>query len=291
MNSNIRILVTGCNGQLGRELKIHFSEALPNLNVIYTDVDTLDITDRDAIERVVLDNDITHIINCAAYTNVDLAEEEKALSSAVNSIAVSNIALAASSNDAKILHISTDYVFDGTAHLPYNEADKVNPKNQYGVTKRLGETMLIGHSPDCIIIRTSWLYSPFGKNFVKTMLRLAATKPEVNVVSDQIGTPTYAADLAVVIAKFITARQWASGIYHFSNEGVCSWYDFAKAIYRIAGIHTKVNPIPTRDYPTASARPAYSVLDKSKIKATLGITIPHWEESLADCIDRLNQMS
>ena len=291
MNSNIRILVTGSNGQLGQELRIIFERDYPSINVIYTDVDTLDITDRDAIRRLVLDNEITHIINCAAYTDVDRAEEEKALSSSINSNGVGNLALAATANDAKILHISTDYVFDGTAHLPYNEADKVNPKNQYGVTKRLGETMLIGHCPDCIIIRTSWLYSPFGKNFVKTMLRLAATKPEVNVVCDQVGNPTYAADLAAVIVKFVTARQWASGIYHFSNEGVCSWYDFAKAIFRIAGVKKPINPIPTRDYPTAAIRPAYSVLDKQKIKATLGITIPHWEDSLIDCIDRLKKMS
>lgn len=291
MNNNIRVLVTGCNGQLGKELQIQFKETMPSLNVIYTDIDTLDITDCSAVERVVIDNEITHIINCAAYTDVDKAEEEKALSAAINSNAVSNLAHVAFANDAKILHISTDYVFDGTAHLPYNEADKVNPKNQYGVTKRLGETQLIGHCPECIIIRTSWLYSPFGKNFVKTMFRLAATKSEVNVVSDQIGSPTYASDLAKVIIKFVTARQWASGIYHYSNEGVCSWYDFAKAIFRIAGIHTKINSIPTRDYPTVASRPAYSVLDKSKIKATLGITIPHWEDSLIECIERLKQMS
>lgn len=284
----MNILVTGCNGQLGQEMKNVLEHKMPGIT-IYTDRDTLDLTDAKALQAFVLDNDITHIVNCAAYTNVDLAEEEKLECAAINVTAVKNIANAADLNGAKVIHISTDYVFDGTAHRPYRESDKVNPISQYGTTKRLGETALIALAPESIIIRTAWLYSPYGKNFVKTILRLSKTNKEINVVSDQIGTPTYALDLAEAIVKILSSHQWVSGIYHFTDEGAASWYDFAKAILRIAGNTTcRVNPIPSEDYPQVATRPYYSVLDRSRIKATYGVEIPHWEESLVKCISRLS---
>lgn len=283
----MKILVTGSNGQLGTEMRNVFESEIPN-NVIYTDINELDLTDAKAVEHFVLKNEITHIVNCAAYTAVDKAEEDKALCTAVNVDAVKNLATAADVVGAKIIHISTDYVFDGTAHRPYKESDKVNPISQYGATKRTGETALIALLPDSIIIRTGWLYSPYGNNFVKTMLRLGAEKTSLKVVSDQIGTPTYAYDLAKAIYTIICSNQWVEGIYHFSNEGACSWYDFTKAIHRIAGISTcDVQPIPTEDYPTPANRPSYSILNKSKIKATFGIKIAHWEESLTKCIERI----
>lgn len=284
----MNILVTGCNGQLGQEMRNVLEQKMPGIT-IYTDRDTLDLTDAKTIQAFVLDNDITHIVNCAAYTNVDLAEEEKLECAAINVTAVKNIANAADLNGAKVIHISTDYVFDGTAHRPYRESDKVNPISQYGTTKRLGETALIALAPESIIIRTAWLYSPYGKNFVKTILRLSETNKEINVVSDQIGTPTYALDLAEAIVKILSSHQWVSGIYHFTDEGAASWYDFAKAILRIAGNTTcRVNPIPSEDYPQVASRPYYSVLDRSRIKATYGVEIPHWEESLVKCISRLS---
>lgn len=284
----MNILVTGCNGQLGQEMRNVLEQKMPGIT-IYTDRDTLDLTDAKTIQAFVLDNDITHIVNCAAYTNVDLAEEEKLECAAINVTAVKNIANAADLNGAKVIHISTDYVFDGTAHRPYRESDKVNPISQYGTTKRLGETALIALAPESIIIRTAWLYSPYGKNFVKTILRLSETNKEINVVSDQIGTPTYALDLAEAIVKILSSHQWVSGIYHFTDEGAASWYDFAKAILRIAGKTTcRVNPIPSEDYPQVASRPYYSVLDRSRIKATYGVEIPHWEESLVKCISRLS---
>lgn len=283
----MKILVTGANGQLGTEMRNLLEKECPG-NALYTDIDTLDLTDVKAVEHYVLKNDITHIVNCAAYTAVDKAEEDKAQCAAINVDAVKNIAIAADAVGAKIIHISTDYVFDGTAHRPYKESDKVNPISQYGTTKRTGETSLIALAPDSIIIRTGWLYSPYGKNFVKTMLRLGSEKKQLKVVSDQIGTPTYAKDLAIAIYKILCSHQWVEGIYHFSDEGACSWYDFTKAIHRIAGITTcDVQPIPTEDYPTAASRPAYAILDKSRIKATYGVSIPHWEESLVECIDRI----
>lgn len=279
----MKILITGANGQLGSELRKVLDPAFP-AQVIYTDVAQLDLTDAKAVESFVLNNDITHIVNCAAYTAVDRAEEEKMLCASINTDAVKNLALAADKNGAKIIHISTDYVFDGTNHRPYKEADKVNPISQYGTSKRKGETALLALSPEAIIIRTAWLYSSMGNNFVRTMLRLAENNKEIRVISDQIGTPTYARDLAVAILSILQSHQWVPGVYHYTNEGAASWYDFAKAIFRIAGKSVKVVPIPTEDYPTPAARPSYSILDKSRIKATYGIEIPHWEESLAECL-------
>lgn len=283
----MKTLVTGANGQLGTEMRNILEEKYPG-HTLYTDVAELDITDADAVKAFVRDNGITHIVNCAAYTAVDKAEEDKALSAAINIDAVRNLANAADAVGAKVLHVSTDYVFDGTACRPYKESDKVNPVSQYGTTKRQGETALLALAPESIIVRTAWLYSPYGKNFVKTMIRLGRERAVLKVVSDQIGTPTYAADLAAAIYAILLSPQWIPGIYHFSDEGACSWYDFTKAIHRIAGITTcDVQPIPTEDYPTAATRPFYSILDKSKIKATYGITIPHWEESLVKCINQL----
>lgn len=287
----MKILVTGANGQLGTEMRNILEQKRPGIT-IYTDVAELDITDSKAVTDFVKDNDITHIVNCAAYTAVDKAEEEKALSAAINVDAVRNLATAADAIGAKVLHVSTDYVFDGTAHRPYKESDKVNPVSQYGTTKRQGETALLALAPESVIVRTAWLYSPYGKNFVKTMMKLGSERPTLKVVCDQIGTPTYAADLAEAICAILFSPQWIPGIYHFTDEGACSWYDFTKSIHRIAGITgCDVQPIPTEDYPTPATRPSYSLLDKSKIKATYGITIPHWEESLEKCIAKLKSQT
>lgn len=283
----MKILVTGANGQLGNEMKNILEKECPGMT-LYTDIQELDLLDAQAVGVFVSKNEITHIVNCAAYTAVDKAEEDKALCAAVNIDAVKNLANAADAVGAKIIHISTDYVFDGTAHRPYKESDKVNPMSQYGTTKRTGETALIALAPESIIIRTSWLYSIYGNNFVKTMIRLGKERDQLKVVCDQVGTPTYAKDLAKAIYVILMSHQWVEGIYHFSNEGACSWYDFTKSIHRIANITTcNVLPIPTEDYPTAATRPAYSILNKSKIKATYGVEIPYWEESLQECINRL----
>lgn len=285
----MKILVTGTNGQLGNELRNVLEEKLSGMT-LYTDIAELDLTDGKAVEKYMLDNEVTHIVNCAAYTNVDRAEEDKLLCASINVNAVKNIANAADQIGAKIIHISTDYVFDGKAYRPYKESDKVNPISQYGTTKRAGETALLALAPESVIIRTAWLYSPYGKNFVKTMIRLGREMKELRVVCDQIGTPTYARDLANAIYRILTSPQWVSGIYHFTDEGVCSWYDFTKAIHKIAGINScKVEPILSEDYPTAATRPFYSVLDKTRIKATYGVEIPYWEDSLRDCIKRLNK--
>lgn len=284
----MKILVTGANGQLGRELRNVLESEIPG-KAIYTDIAELDLTDAKGVDDFFKKNDISHVVNCAAYTAVDKAEEEKLECAAININAVKNLANAADAIGAKIIHISTDYVFDGTAHRPYKESDKVNPISQYGTTKRKGETALLALAPESIIIRTSWLYSPYGNNFVKTMLRLGAEQSKIKVVSDQIGTPTYALDLARAIYMVLMSHQWVEGIFHFSNEGVCSWYDFAKSIHRIARIDKcEIKPIPTEEYPTAASRPFYSVLDKTRIKATYGVKAPYWEDSLIECIKRIN---
>lgn len=284
----MKILVTGANGQLGSELRNILESEIPG-QAIYTDIAELDLTDADAVNKFFSSNEISHVVNCAAYTAVDKAEEEKLECAALNINAVKNLANAADAAGAKVIHISTDYVFDGTAHRPYKESDKVNPISQYGTTKRKGETALLALAPDSIIIRTSWLYSPYGHNFVKTMLKLGKEQSAIKVVCDQIGTPTYAHDLAKAIYRILMSHQWVEGIFHFSNEGVCSWYDFAKVIHRIAGIdNCDVKPIPTEDYPTAATRPFYSLFDKTRIKATYGVEVPYWEDSLIDCIKRIN---
>lgn len=279
----MKVLVTGANGQLGCALCRLLDREMPG-EAIYTDKQELDLTDAAAVENFIRDNEVTHIVNCAAYTAVDRAEEEKRECALINTDAVKNLAAAADLLGAKIIHISTDYVFDGTNHRPYRESDKVNPISQYGTTKRKGETALLALAPESIIIRTAWLYSDTGHNFVKTILALAEKQNEIRVVCDQIGTPTYARDLAEAVLAVLKSHQWVAGIYHFTDEGAASWYDFAKAILRIAGKKTRVVPIPTEDYPTLAQRPAYSILDRSRIKATYGVEIPHWEDALADCV-------
>ncbi len=278
------LLITGANGQLGNEMR-NLLASDRQFNSFFADIDTLDITDAHAVYHFVESNKIDIIINCAAYTAVDKAEDDLEEKKKINIDAVGNLAGTARNCGAKVLHVSTDYVFDGFNYQPYTEDDNTNPKTAYGVTKRDGERLLLRTAPDSIIVRTAWLYSPYGKNFVKTMINLGREKEQLNVVCDQIGTPTCAADLAAAIYAIISADEWLPGIYNFSDEGVCSWYDFAKAIHRLAGIGTcKVLPVRTKDYPTRATRPLYSVLDKSKIKKTFGIEIPHWEESLAKCI-------
>lgn len=283
----MKILVTGAAGQLGRELQNVLESEIPGKS-IYTDINELDLTDAGAVNEYIRKGEFTHIVNCAAYTAVDKAEQDQTLCYRINAEAVRNIASAASMAGVKVIHISTDYVFDGQAFRPYHESDKVNPRSHYGTSKRKGEMVLLSLCPDAIIIRTAWLYSPYGHNFVKTMLNLGIRQHDIRVVSDQIGTPTYARDLAEAISVILQARQWVEGIFHFTDEGVCSWYDFTKAIFRYAGIEgCRVTPINTEDFPTAATRPPYSVLDKTAIKKTYGITIPHWEESLRLCIDRI----
>lgn len=280
----MNILITGANGQLGNELQVAL-KTTKNVNPIFTDVDTLDITDRDAVETFFTKNKIEFVVNCAAYTAVDKAESDIDLCYAINTKAVSNLSDAAKQYSAKIIHISTDYVFDGSAHKPYIETDYINPQSVYGKSKAEAEQYLTEHNKDnSIIIRTSWLYSKFGNNFVKTMIRLGTEKESLSVIFDQVGTPTNAADLATTIVKIIASNKFVAGIYHFSNEGVCSWYDFAKAIFDIKNLNCSLSPIETKDYPTPAKRPHYSILNKTKIKETFGIKIPHWYDSLLTVI-------
>lgn len=283
----MRILVTGANGQLGNEMQV-LSKENPQHVYFFTDVQELDICDEQAINRFVTDNEIDIIVNCAAYTAVDKAEDNPELCDKLNHIAPGYLARAAQSRNAAIIQISTDYVFDGTAHVPYTEKEPTCPNSVYGTTKLAGEQAVMAQCTNAMIIRTAWLYSTFGNNFVKTMIRLGKERESLGIVFDQIGTPTYAEDLARAI--YVAINQGiVPGIYHFSNEGVCSWYDFTIAIHRIAGITAcKVRPLHTDEYPAKAPRPNYSVLDKTKIKTTFGIEIPHWEESLTKCINKNN---
>ncbi len=283
-----KILITGANGQLGNEMKVLFSD-YSQFEFFPTDVAELDLCDRQAIDDFIKANKIDYIVNCAAYTAVDKAEDEIDLCYKINRDAVGNLAKAASGK-AKIIHVSTDYVFDGQGKEPYKETDATHPQSVYGKSKREGEEVLLKNCRESITIRTAWLYSSFGNNFVKTMIRLGKERDSLNVVADQIGTPTYAADLAKAIMNIIvfdTEKQlFPAGIYHYSNEGICTWYDFTLKIHELAGITTcKVNPITTDQYPTKAARPMYSVLDKTKIKETFKLQIPQWEESLDKCIN------
>ena len=280
------ILITGANGQLGNEMRVLSAEN-KEYTYFFTDVAELDICNAQAILDFVKANDINVIVNCAAYTAVDKAEESIELCTKLNADAVGYLAEAAEANGAEFIQISTDYVFDGTAHVPYQETEPTCPNSVYGHTKLAGEQNALTLCSRSMVIRTAWLYSTFGNNFVKTMIRLGKERDSLGVIFDQIGTPTYARDLARAI--FAAIRQGVvPGIYHFSNEGVCSWYDFTKAIHRLAGITTcQVKPLHTEEYPTPAKRPHYSVLDKSKIKATFGIEVPYWEESLQECIAQL----
>jgi len=282
----MNILVTGCNGQLGNEMQL-LEASHPEHSFYNTDVEELDITDREAIMAFVEHNQIDGIVNCAAYTAVDKAEDNQSLCDLLNHVAPGYLAEAIEKRGGWLIQISTDYVFDGTQHTPYIETDPVCPNSVYGRTKLAGEEAVLKACSRAMIIRTAWLYSTFGNNFVKTMIRLGKEKPELGVIFDQVGTPTYARDLAVAIFAVIE-KSVNTGVYHFSNEGVISWYDFTKSIHCIAGISDcHVRPLHTSEYPTAAARPHYSVLDKTKIKQAYGIEIPYWEESLKECIEKL----
>ena len=282
----MNILITGCNGQLGNELQL--LEAKYQQHTFFnTDVNELDITNQLAVDDYVFRNQIDCIINCAAYTAVDKAEEQKELCTTLNTVAPSYLAAAVEKRGGCMIQISTDYVFDGTHSTPYVETDTPAPNSVYGCTKLAGELGVTKFCKKSIVIRTAWLYSTFGNNFVKTMLRLGRERKELGVVADQIGSPTYAADLAAAIMT-IVEKGVNPGVYHYTNEGVASWYDFTKAIHRMAGIKDcNVKPIHTSDYPTAATRPAYSVLDKKKITDDYQLTIPHWEEALQRCMDSL----
>ena len=282
----MNILITGCNGQLGNEMQL-LEKDNPQHQWFNTDVQELDITDVDAIRSFVQEHQIDGVVNCAAYTAVDKAEENEELCTKLNAEAPAYLASAVGSRGGWMIQISTDYVFDGTSHIPYVEDDETCPNSVYGRTKLVGELNVQKFCEQSMIIRTAWLYSAFGNNFVKTMIRLGKERPELGVIFDQIGTPTYARDLAVAIMTAIN-KGIVPGLYHFSDEGVISWYDFAKAIHRIAGITTcHVKPLHTAEYPTPARRPHYSVLDKTKIKKVYGIEIPYWEDSLKDCIEKL----
>lgn len=281
-----RILITGANGQLGNALRLELTGD-PNIDAVYTDVEDLDITNAEAVENFLRDNAIEMMVNCAAYTAVDRAESDELRAAAINTEAVGIIGQAAGRLGIRVIHISTDYVFSGESYRPFEEKDEPFPQSIYGRTKLEGEGLLTSFCKDAVIIRTAWLYSEFGNNFVKTMLRLAGEKEELGVVSDQIGTPTYAGDLAAAIHAVIRSEEWKPGIYHFTDEGVASWYDFAKSIFEIAGKDIRVKPLLTSEYPTAARRPMYSVLSKNKIKRTYNIEIPYWRESLEKCIGRL----
>ena len=274
-------------GRSIRRLSVEHRE----LDFIFTDIDSLDIGNRDAVLAFAETHPVDFIVNCAAYTAVDKAEEEEEQCRRINTDAVAYLGEAAQHIGARILHVSTDYVFGGDSYMPYQESDPVSPTSVYGRTKLAGEKALSAVCPDAIIVRTAWLYSEYGHNFMKTMLRLGAERPEIRVVNDQIGSPTYAGDLAEAILSLLEKERQGeqnSGIYHYTNEGVCSWYDFAHSIIRIAGLPAKVIPIPTREYPTAAKRPAYSVLSKEKIKREYHWVIPHWEDSLRKCLVNMN---
>lgn len=289
----MQILVTGAYGQLGSEINALKSE-FSDLSGLFTDLDSMDITNEKDVEEFFKSNSIDIVVNCAAYTAVDKAETDKGTAHLVNAVAPGILAKQADKVGAKFIHISTDYVFDGQACVPYNEQDQVDPQGIYGKTKLEGEQNVLNSNSNSIIIRTSWLYSAFGNNFVKTMLRLGAEKSEINVVFDQVGTPTYAADLATAILKIISQTKnnpssFVPGIYHYSNEGVASWYDFSKSIFKRSDIECRVHPVLSNQFPTPAKRPAYSVLDKSKIKNTFNLHIPYWKDSLQLCLNRLQK--
>ena len=291
----MNILITGANGQLGNEMRV-LSEHYPQHTYFFTDIAELDITSRDSVTQFTADHSIDIIVNCAAYTNVDKAELDEDTAHKINALAVENLG----ATGARVIHVSTDYVFSGESCLPYTETDAVAPRTAYGRTKRKGEVLLQAASPESIIIRTAWLYSTFGNNFVKTMLRLGQERETLGVVFDQIGSPTYAADLATVIFAAINSPEWHAGVYHFTNEGVCSWYDFTHEIFSRAKyllsqegsdkiVSCQLRPILSSEYQYQTPRPHFSVLNKNKIKQTFGITIPHWTDSLQVCLEKLLQ--
>lgn len=282
----INILITGSNGQLGNCLRDVFSRD-SELNVDYTDADTLDITNREMVYDYISRGNFDYIINCAAYTAVDKAETDDLRAAAINTGAVGNLGEAAARFGVRVIHISTDYVFSGENFRPYEENDEPYPQSIYGRTKLEGEGLLTSFCQDALIIRTAWLYSQYGGNFVKTMLRLAGERDKINVVCDQIGSPTFAGDLAEAIYHIIRHERWQPGIYNYTDEGVASWYDFAEAIFELSHRKVHVNPVPTKEYPTPAKRPLYSVLSKQKIKRNYGMEIPYWRDSLNKCLGLL----
>lgn len=285
----MNILVTGANGQLGNELR-KVSTADARHHYLFTDIAELDITDSEAVKQLCMQANIHIIVNCAAYTNVEKAEEEPALADLINHKAVAILAQTAKELDLLLIHVSTDYVFDGNHSRPYTEEEETSPIGVYGRTKLAGEKSIIDSGCRHLIFRTAWLYSEFGTNFVKTMRRLTSEKEHLNVVFDQVGTPTYAADLAKLIYTIIEKEATLPhGIYHYSNEGVCSWYDFAQEINTLTEHHCHITPCHSNEFPSKVTRPSYSVLDKSRIKKQLGIEIPYWKESLKKCIEELNK--
>jgi len=285
----MNILITGAYGQLGSEIKQLIGN-YPNWNFLFTDVDSLDIIDEAAVSACFLENKLDAVINCAAYTAVDKAETDQETAHKINAVAPGILAKNAAKSGAKFIHVSTDYVFAGDASIPYTETDKVDPQGVYGRTKLAGEENVKREYPESIIIRTAWLYSAYGNNFVKTMLRLGKERGELKVVFDQVGSPTNAADLAAAILEILNKPEaFVSGIYHFSNEGVASWYDFALAIFLFSGVKCKVHPVLSEEFPSPTKRPHFSVLNKSKIKNTFGIEIPYWRDSLQLCLNKLEK--
>ena len=287
------ILITGANGQLGHEMR-NVLAGYQRFHAVFTDVagediTMLDITDEAAVEQAVIDNDIHVIVNCAAYTAVDAAEDNEPMAARLNAEAVGIMARVAKRHGARMVHVSTDYVFDGKGCIPYTEDMPTNPQSAYGRTKLDGEQQLLDTlGGDAVILRTAWLYSPYGKNFVKTMLALGKDKPALKVVFDQVGSPTCARDLAAAIVTVMSAPEWHGGVYHFSNEGVISWFDFTLAIHRLAGITTcDVQPCHSDEFPAKAHRPSYSVLDKTKFKTTFGVKVPYWLDSLDATIKQL----
>lgn len=285
-----RILVTGAGGQVGSELR-RLSNAFREHTFIFTDSQALDITDRRAVEVFCRSERVDVIINCAAYTAVDRAENDRQTADAVNHLAVKAMAQIAKDNAIALIHLSTDYVFDGESFKPYTEEDATNPQGVYAQTKCDGEKAMLAINPkNSVIVRTSWVYSAFGNNFVKTMLRLGRERDELGVVFDQVGSPTYARDIARAVLDLLgRLKNGGTQIYHYSNEGVCSWYDFAKAIFELSATGCRVNPIETKAYPTPAPRPHYSVLNKTKIKAAFGMDIPYWRDSLKECLDAMKE--
>ena len=283
------ILVTGSNGQLGNELRLIVEEKDKVNNYFFTDVEDLDITNKSDVSKFLQAYNIDIVVNCAAYTNVDKAEDEKEIADLINHIGVKNLAESCKERDGFLIHISTDYVFDGTKNTPYTETDETKPLGVYGETKLRGENAIINSGCEFVIIRTSWLYSSFGNNFLKTMQRLTAEKENLKVVFDQVGTPTYAGDLANVIYLIIQNEDAdiKNQIYHFSNEGVCSWYDFAVAINEISGNNCNIQPCHSAEFPSKVVRPNFSVLDKTKLKNELGFEIQYWRNSILACLETL----
>ena len=285
----MKILITGANGQLGNELKL-FAASFPSFEFTFTDVAELDITDMQAVSACIDKLRPDFVVNCAAYTAVDKAEQEPDLALKINSLAVRNLSNACGEFDALLIHVSTDYIFSGKGYRPYVETDTPAPVSSYAKSKYSGETQMLSSCKNGVILRTSWLYSAFGNNFVKTILKYGKERGNLNVVFDQIGCPTYARDLALAILEIIPKLKGHEGIevFHYANEGVASWYDFAKTIIEFSGISCIINPIETKDYPLPAPRPFYSVLNKAKFKERFGLAIPYWKDSVADCIKILN---